>query len=122
MRKTIGFILIALLILVPSLSGCFTTQSGTGGSDKLEVLTHDSTIDEYGFVVIEGTAKNICSSTLSHAEVVAKFYNASSELIGTSSTSIKAIDPDEVWSFKIVYQGTNINDIKGYTVNAGTVW
>jgi len=122
MRKTIGFVLIALMILVPSLTGCLTAQSGTGGSDKLQVLSHESSLNEYGYVVIEGTAKNICSSTLSHAEVVAKFYNADSELIGTSSTSIKAMDPDEVWSFTVVYQGANIDDITGYTVNAGTVW
>lgn len=122
MRKTIGFVLIALMILVPSLAGCFTTQSGAGGSDKLQVLSHASTINEYGYVVVKGTAKNISSSTLTHAEVVAKFYNAASELIGTSSTSIKAMDPDEVWSFTVVYQGANIEDITGYTANAGTVW
>ncbi len=122
MRKTIGFIVIALIILAPMLVGCLTTQSGSGGSEKLQILDHNSTVNEYGNIVIEGTAKNISSSTLSHAEVIAKFYNAASELVGTSSASIKAVDPDEVWSFKVVYRGTNVEDIKGYTVNVGLVW
>jgi len=122
MRKTTGLIVIALILLVSILAGCLTTQGGTDGSDKLQILSHESSLNEYGYIVIEGTAKNICSSTLTHAEVVAKFYNDASELIGTSSASIKALDPDEVWSFEAVYRGTNIEDITGYTINAGTVW
>jgi len=120
MRKTIGFIILTL-ILVPSLVGCLATQGGAGGSEKLQILSHDSTVNEYGHIVIEGTAKNISSSTLSYAEVRAKFYNAANELVGTSSTSIKAVDPDEVWSFKIVYQG-DVKDITGYTISVGLVW
>ena len=122
MIKTIGFIILALIILVTSLAGCLTTQGGAGGSDKLQILSHESTVNEYGNIVIEGTAKNISSSTLSYAEVVAKFYNAANELVGTSPASIKAVDPGEVWSFKIVYRGTNVADITGYTVNAGLAW
>ncbi|MHC3130321.1 MAG: hypothetical protein IBV52_09630 [Candidatus Bathyarchaeota archaeon] len=122
MRKTIGFIILTLIILVPCLAGCLTTQSGAGGSDKLEILSHESTLNEYGYIVVEGTAKNICSSTLSYAEVIAKFYNDAKELVGTSSASIKAVDPGEVWSFKVVYRGTNVEDITGYTVNVGLVW
>ena len=121
MRKTIGYIILTL-ILVSSLVGCLATQGGAGGSEKLQILDHNSTVNEYGNIVIEGTAKNISSSTLSYAEVIAKFYNAANELVGTSSASIKAVDPDEVWSFKVVYQGTNVKDITGYAVNAGTVW
>ena len=122
MRKTIGFIAIALIILAPMLVGCLTTQNGAGGSEKLQILSHNSTVNEYGNIVIEGTAKNISSSTLSYAEVIAKFYNAANELVGTSSTSIKAVDPGEVWSFEVVYQGTNVKDITGYTVNIGLAW
>ena len=122
MRKTIWFTVIALILLVPYLVGCLTTQSGAGGSDKLEILSHESTVNEYGYIVVEGTAKNISSSTLSYAEVIAKFYNDAKELVGTSSASIKAVDPGEVWSFKVVYRGTNVKDITGYTVNVGLVW
>jgi len=121
MRKTTGLIILTLL-LVPSLVGCLATQGGAGGSEKLQILDHNSTVNEYGNIVIEGTAKNISSSTFSYAEVVAKFYNDAKELIGTSSTSIKAVDPGEVWSFEVVYRGTNVEDITGYTVNAGLVW
>ena len=121
MRKTIGLIILTLL-LVPSLVGCLATQGGAGGSEKLQILDHNSTVNEYGNIVIEGTAKNISSSTLSYAEVVAKFYNAANELVGTSSASIKAVDPDEVWSFKVVYRGTNVADITGYTISVGLVW
>ena len=122
MRKTIGFIVIAIIILVPMLAGCLTTQGGAEGSDKLQILSHESTVNEYGYIIIEGTAKNICSSTLSYAEVIAKFYNDANELVGTSSASIKAVDPDEVWSFELVYRGTNVEDITGYTVNVGLAW
>ena len=121
MRKTIGFIVIAL-ILVPSLVGCLATQGGAGGSEKLQILSHDSSVNEYGNIVIEGTAKNISSATLSYAEIIAKFYNDANELVGTSPASIKAVNPDEVWSFKIVYRGTNVADITGYTVNVGLAW
>ena len=121
MRKTIGYIILTL-ILVPSLVGCLTTQDGAGGSEKLQILSHDSSVNEYGNIVIEGTAKNISSSTLSYAEVTAKFYNDTNELVGTSSASIRAIDPGEVWSFKVVYKGTNVEDITGYTVNVGLAW
>ena len=121
MRKTIGFIILTL-ILVPSLVGCLATQGGAGGSEKLQIIDHNSTVNEYGNIVIEGTAKNINSSTLSYAEVIAKFYNAANELVGTSSASIKAVDPDEVWSFKVVYRGTNVEDITGYTISVGLVW
>jgi len=122
MRKTTGLIVIALILLVSILAGCLTTQSGTDGSDKLQILSHESSLNEYGYIVIEGTAKNISSSTLSYAEVIAKFYNDANELVGTSSASIKAINPDEVWGFEVVYQDTNVKDITGYTVNVGTVW
>ena len=122
MRKTIGFIVIALMILVPNLIGCLSTQSGTGGSENLQILSHASSVNEQGNIVIEGTAKNISSATLSYAEVIAKFYNDANELVGTSPASIKAVDPDEVWSFKIVYNGTNTADITSYTVNAGLAW
>ena len=118
MIKTIGFIAMALIILVPSLVGCLTTPA----TEKLQILNHSSTVNEYGNVIVKGTAKNINSSTLSLAEVVAKFYNSAGELIGTSSASIKAVDPGEVWSFEIVYQGTNVKDITGYTVNVGSAW
>ncbi len=121
MRKTIGLIILTLL-LVLSLVGCLATQGGAEGSEKLQILDHNSTVNEYGNIVIEGTAKNISSSTLSYAEVIAKFYNDTNELIGTSSASIKAIDPGEVWSFKVVYKGTNVEDITGYTVNVGLAW
>ena len=119
MGKTIGLI---ILLLVPSLVGCLATQGGAGGSEKLQILDHDSSVNEYGYVVIEGTAKNISSSTLSYAEVIAKFYNDAKELIGTSSASIKAVDPDEVWSFEVVYRGTNVADMTGYTISVGLVW
>ena len=57
MRKTIWFTVIALILLVSILAGCLTTQSGAGGSDKLEILSHESTLNEYGYIVVEGTAK-----------------------------------------------------------------
>ena len=119
MKKTIGFVILALIILLPSLTGCLTAQEG---SEKLEILEYSSSINEYGYIVIDGTAKNISSSTLSYAEIVAKFYNVADELVGTSSAKIKAVDPDEIWSFQVLYPGSNTGDIAGYKVEVGSAW
>jgi hypothetical protein len=130
MRKIIGFVAIALVILVPSLVGCAETQYQPGQpapsqpatTEKLQILSHSMSRSETGtFVYIKGTAKNVSSSRLSFASVNVKFYDADGTLLDTSLDVISDLDPGETWSFEVGYYDEYLK-YASYKIGVGSTW
>ena len=127
MKRMIGFIVMALLVmLVPSLVGCIETQYESGGSkpatEKLQIIDHHMTTSEYGSMIVKGRAKNISSSNLSYASVKVKFYDASGTLLATSSDGISDLGLGETWSFSVMYFGMDDENVKSYKIGVGSTW
>ena len=130
MRKIVGFMAIALVMLVLSLVGCAETQYQPGGStpselppaEKLQILSHSMTTGQFGNIIVKGTAKNISSSNLSYAEVKVKFYDAAGALIDTSLDNINDLGPGEIWNFEVMYLGMDTENVKSYKIGVGTTF
>jgi hypothetical protein len=127
MKMTIGFIALSLItMLVPILIGCTETQYEPEGStvttEKLQILSHSMTTNEYGNIVVKGTAKNISSSNFSYAEIKVKFYDASGALLDTWLDNINDLGPGETWSFEVMYLGLDTEKVKSYQIGVGTIF
>ena len=127
MKRIIGFIAIALMaMLVPNLVGCVETQyepeGSTPATETLQILSHSMTTNEFGNIVVQGTAENISSSNLSYAEVRVKFYDANGVLLDTSLDNINDLGPGQTWSFEVMYFGLDTENVKSYEIGVGSTW
>lgn len=99
--------LLALLIIPLALAGCMTeTVYQEGGvatieSPQLIILSHNMVIDKWGWATVEGTARNDGTGRMGYAEIDARFYNGSGQLIDSSFTNILNLDPGQTWAFEI---------------------
>lgn len=119
-RKLTTIGLCAILMLVVFNSGCLDN----GKSGKLEILNNDGVIEHLEYlemyeVKVTGQAKNVGNAMLSYAEVNAKFYDSSGNLIGTSLDNINDLGPGEIWNFEIIYFDSSCTVTK-YKVYVGS--
>ena len=128
-RKTIvGLIAVVAIVVVAMFSGCveepkYEEGAGTPTESKnLEILDHHMETGEFGNLIIKGTAKNIGSSSLSYAEVRVKFYDKEGTLLDTSLDNINDLGPGETWNFKVMYLGTDTENVDSYKIAVGSVF
>ena len=128
-RKTIvGLIAVVAIVAVAMFSGCveepkYEEGAGTPTESKnLEILDHHMETGEFGNLIIKGTAKNIGSSSLSYAEVRVKFYDKEGTLLDTSLDNINDLGPGETWNFKVMYLGTDTENVDSYKIAVGSVF
>jgi hypothetical protein len=115
--------LIATILIAMTLSaGCTGTGSSPAPSGKLAVINHEMTWGESGSVAIQVTVKNVGPVMAELAEVTISFYDASKNLIDSSSDSVMNLGPGETWEFEIACQGENCSQVKSYEIKttAGT--
>jgi len=128
-RKTIvGLIAVVAIVVVAMFSGCveepkYEEGAGTPTESKnLEILDHHMETGEFGNLIIKGIAKNIGSSSLSYAEVRVKFYDKEGTLLDTSLDNINDLGPGETWNFKVMYLGTDTENVDSYKIAVGSVF
>lgn len=128
-RKTIvGLIAVVAIVAVAMFSGCveepkYEEGAGTPTESKnLEILDHHRETGEFGNLIIKGTAKNIGSSSLSYAEVRVKFYDKEGTLLDTSLDNINDLGPGETWNFKVMYLGTDTENVDSYKIAVGSMF
>ena len=128
MSRVIKFLaltlIVALAVSLPlGLVGCAETQYQPGETpspapptEKLQILSHSMSTDQFGFQHVKGIAKNVSSSTLSFARVKVKFYDAAGNLLSTSGDIISDLAAGETWSFEVIYAGTDSRQAESYKI------
>ena len=95
-------LVLALAVGLPlGLVGCTKILSTTPPTEKLQILSHSMSIDEHGHPVVQGTAKNVSSTTLDMAFIEVKWYDASGAVIANGTDHISNLGPGEIWKFEI---------------------
>ena len=127
-RSIVGLIAVVAIVAVTMFAGCVEEPKYEEGAGKpiesknLEILDHRMETGEFGNLIIEGTAKNSGSASLSYAEVRVKFYDKEGTLLDTSLDNINDLGPGEMWNFKAMYLGTDAKDIDSYKIAVGSVF
>ena len=83
---------------------------------NLRILKYNEARPEVGKLIITGIAKNEGKTSVSHAEVQIKFYDANNNLIIASKDSIDNFIPGETWGFTVVYPGPDSRKVHSYKV------
>lgn len=109
-----------ILIAIMPVAGC--TDSSSLQQGELAVINHNMTREESGIVEVQVTVKNVGKVMAELAEVTVNFYDASKNLIDSSSDSVMNLGPGEIWEFEIECQGTRCSQVKSYEIEtmAGT--
>jgi len=125
------------IMCVVLMSGCTTEteyQSGTpsntekqketksASEEKIKILDHQMTHDEFGSLVVVGTAENVADKQLAYAEIRVKFYDKDDVLLETFMDNINDVDPRQKWKFEVMYPGMDTSDVDHYDIGVGTVW
>jgi len=110
MSRVIKFLVLTLIVaLAVGLAGCAETAPPT---EKLQILSHSMSTDQYGYPVVQGTAKNVSSTNFSYAFINVKFYDASGAAIATLSDYICDLGPGETWNFEVTCNEKNAQSYK----------
>ncbi len=119
MRKKIMWLLASYLVVALLAASCGpgekkepTGEEPVVGkkspTEMLEILSHSMRTEQTqagtemtAVVVVEGTAKNITSSTLSRAEIRAVFFNSDKEEMARMITFTEGLKAGEIWNWQI---------------------
>jgi len=88
---------------------------------NLRILKYNEARPEVGKLTITGIAKNEGKTSVPHAEVQIKFYDANNNLVVISKASTDNFDPGSTWGFSIVYPGTDSRKVKSYKITVTPV-
>ena len=110
-----------LLLALMLFTACLSTGSPPPAGE-LAVINHEIIKGESGTVAVKVTVKNVGSVKAELAQVTVKFYDASKNLIDSSSDSVMNLGPGETWDFEITCQGTRCHEVSSYEIEttAGT--
>lgn len=88
---------------------------------NLRILKYNEARPEVGKLTITGIAKNEGKTSVPHAEVQIKFYDANNNVIAISKASTDNFDPGSTWGFSIEYPGQDSGKVKSYKVTVTPV-
>jgi hypothetical protein len=88
---------------------------------NLRVLKYNEARPEVGRLIITGIAKNDGKTSVPHAEVQIKFYDANNNVITSAKDTTDNFEPGGTWEFTIVYPGPDSRKVYSYKVSIASV-
>ena len=88
---------------------------------NLRIIKYNEERPEVGKLTITGIAKNEGKTSVPHAEVQIKFYDANMNVITSSKASIENFDAGGTWGFTVVYPGPDSRKVKSYKISVTQV-
>ena len=88
---------------------------------NLRILKYNEARPEVGQLTITGIAKNEGKTSVPHAEVQIKFYDANNNLIAISKAPTDNFEPGSTWGFSIIYPGPDSRKVKSYKITVTPV-
>jgi hypothetical protein len=131
MKKTIILLIVMLVVIVGSLSGCDeadTNDSDNGYSDEIEIVNYQietfgaelgikpekigngfihTEIAKNGYYKITGTIKNIAGRILNNVTIKADFYDINKSYLTSKSEYVENLANTKTHNFKIIYLGSS---------------
>jgi hypothetical protein len=98
------------------------SDSGILSMEKITILNHQLSENDYGNLIISGTAKNVAGRNLDYAEIDVKFYDQDGAVIGNSLDNINNLGDGETWKFEVYYMGLDNYNVKNYSIEVGSAW
>lgn len=123
-------ILIAIGLFVSVLTGENNDSSASNplnnansySNEKIVILNHQLSENDYGNLIVAGSAKNNFGRNLDYAEIDVKFYDSDGAVIGNSLDNINNFGDGETWKFEVYYMGLDTYKVKDYSIEVGSVW
>ncbi len=84
---------------------------------NLRVLKYHEERPEVGRLIITGIARNDGKTTVPHAEVQIKFYDANKNLIVSSKDTTDNFEPGGTWGYSVVFPGPDSRKVYSYKVS-----
>ena len=88
---------------------------------NIRVLKYNEARPEVGRLIITGIAKNDGKTSVPHAEVQIKFYDANKNVITSAKDTTDNFEPGGTWEFTIVYPGPDSRKVYSYKVSIASV-
>ena len=88
---------------------------------NLRIIKYNEERPEVGKLTITGIAKIEGKTSVPHAEVQIKFYDANMNVITSSKASIENFDAGGTWGFTVVYPGPDSRKVKSYKISVTQV-
>lgn len=85
------------------------------------MLKYNEARPEVGRLIITGIAKNDGKTSVPHAEVQIKFYDANNNVITSAKDTTDNFEPGGTWEFTIVYPGPDSRKVYSYKVSIASV-
>jgi len=106
----IVFTILALVV------GC-DSQSSSVESEPLQIVS-SGIGTQLGFASVEGSAKNVGSTILSHPEIRVIFYDDLGNVLDSEVAYGKELVPGETWQFEVVCGSwENKDKVKSYEIS-----
>lgn len=86
--------------------------------EKVQLRRHEITTTETGEEEISGIAKNI-STVKTDAAVIATFYNANAENIGTKVLILRDIEPNSIRQYVLKFKPQEGDSVRTYNIEIG---
>jgi hypothetical protein len=84
---------------------------------NLRIIKYNEERPEVGRLIITGIAKNDGKTTVPHAEVQIKFYDANKNLIVSSKDTTDNFEPGGTWGYSVVFPGPDSRKVYSYKVS-----
>lgn len=93
-------------------------RTTTADVEKVQLRRHEITTTETGEEEISGIAKNI-STVKTDAAVIATFYNANAENIGTKVLILRDIEPNSIRQYVLKFKPQEGDSVRTYNIEIG---
>jgi len=96
------------------------TRTTTADIERVQLRRHEMRTTETGEEEITGIAKNI-SQVKSDAAVIATFYDAQQEIIGTKVVVLRDIEPDAIRQYELRFKPQKGDEVSRYTLRIAEI-
>lgn len=89
-----------------------TTNSNTDSGLELTNTGYDHT--EYGNLYVYGTGRNVTNQVMDYVQVEGQFIDFDNRVMESGYDNISNLQPKQEWNIKIMYSGTNEEDVSSF--------
>jgi hypothetical protein len=91
-------------------------QAITSADNRVKILSHGATLDQFGCYTIKGAIKNISLEPDLDVEIKVDYYDVHGVIIDTEIDALNIPRPGGSRGFHIVYPGLRHDDVHSYKI------
>ncbi len=124
-KVTLG--IVVFFVILGIIFGSLETKYQEGniedlGEGCIKIIEHSKSYNDFGGLVIKGTAENVAGRQLKYAEIRVKFIDENDAVIDTFLDNINDLNAGEKWGFEVLYQGLDDNRVEDYQIAIGACY